>query len=73
MPHITTAERLGREEGMQQGIQQVLLSQVDARFGAVLEEIQEKIHAMKDAERLKQIARMLVTAQSLEELRRAMD
>jgi len=73
MPHVFSAERLGIKKGIQQGMQEVVLSQMDARFGAVPDEIQKRIQDMKDAERLKKIARMLVTVQSLDELRRAMD
>ena len=77
MPHMTSAERLGmkkgREEGMQQGMQRLVLRQMTARFGAIPEDFRQRIQAMKNAEKLEEIATRLVQVQSLDELKRFVD
>lgn len=51
------------------GIQKILLKQITARFGAVPEEIRQKIQAINNTENLERIATLLLTIQSVDELK----
>ena len=69
-----------KNEGLQQGLQQGLLQGLlqdaremvldafDAKFGRVPSHVQEKVAAMTDRGKLKQILRTVVKANSLEEV-----
>jgi predicted transposase YdaD len=57
------------KRGIAKGIQQVLLEQIAARFGVVPEEIRQKIQAINDTDNLKRIATLLLTIQSVDELK----
>jgi len=50
-------------------IQQLLLKLVAARFGAVPDEIRQKIQAINNTENLERIATLLLTIQSMDELK----
>ncbi|MCI0696415.1 DUF2887 domain-containing protein [candidate division KSB1 bacterium] len=59
----------GIEKGIPLGIQQILLEQMAARFGVVPEEIRQKIQTINDTDNLKRIATLLLTIQSVDELK----
>ncbi len=59
----------GIEKGIPLGIQQILLKQLAARFGTVPEDIQKKVQAIQDTENLERIATLLLTIQSMDELK----
>ena len=50
-------------------IQHLLLKQLAARFGVVPEDIQKKVQAIHDTENLERIATLLLTIQSMDELK----
>ena len=76
MPYITSAERMGIQKGLQQGLQKGLLQEAremvldafDAKFGSIPSHVHEKVDAMTDREKLKQILRTVIRAESLEEV-----
>jgi hypothetical protein len=51
------------------GIERVLLKLIAARFGAVPEDIRQKIQAINDTENLERIATLLLRIQSVDELK----
>jgi len=59
----------GIEKGIPLGIQQVLLKLITARFGTVPEDIRQKIQASNDSANLEQMATLLLTIQSMDELK----
>ena len=76
MPYVTSAERMGVQKGLQQGLQQGLLQEAremvldafDAKFGQVPSYVHEKVGAMTDRQKLKQILRTVIRAKNLEEV-----
>lgn len=62
MPYVTTAERFGKEEGLQQG----LLTVLEVRFGAQANSIAPRLTALTSDE-LKELMKSTVTVASLEE------
>lgn len=71
---ITWADRLrefalerAREEGLEQGMERVLLRLVERRFGEIPETVRLRVRAL-DAEALEDLADRLLTAASLDEL-----
>jgi hypothetical protein len=63
------AIKKGIEKGIPLGIQQILLEQIAARFGAVPKEIRQKIKATNNPKNLKRIATLLLTIRSKDELK----
>ncbi|MCI0693712.1 DUF2887 domain-containing protein [candidate division KSB1 bacterium] len=59
----------GEQRGIPKGIQQILLKQMAARFGVVPEDLRQKIQAINNTENLEKIATMLLTIQSIDELK----
>ena len=72
MPYVTSAERMGIQKGLQQGLiqdaREMVLDAFDAKFGQVPSHVHEKVVAMTDREKLKQIHRVVVRANNLEEV-----
>lgn len=66
---VQRVEKRGIEKGIPLGIQQILLKLITARFGAVPEEIRQKIQTINDTENLERIATLLLTIQSVDELK----
>jgi hypothetical protein len=66
---VQRVEKRGIEKGIPLGIQQILLEQMAARFGVVPEEIRKRIQAINNTENLKRIATLLLTIQSVDELK----
>jgi hypothetical protein len=71
----TWSERLeakGMEKGLQQGLRalrEVLLSQLEQRFGPLPEETRARVEAISSLERLSRLGRRVLTARSLAALR----
>ena len=69
MPHITSIERLsrqeGRQEGQQEGRQEGILDIVQARFGEVPYTLREHILALRDEAELKRLLRQSALVNSL--------
>jgi predicted transposase YdaD len=59
----------GEQRGIPKGIQQVLFKLIAARFGVVPEDLRQKIQAIDNTENLEKIATMLLTIQSVDELK----
>ncbi len=72
MPYVTSAERMGIQKGLQQGVLQeareMVLDAFDAKFGSVPSHVHKKVGATTDREELRQIHRVVVRANSLEEV-----
>ena len=74
MPYITSVERIGRAEGLQQGLQQELqglqqmvLEALDERFGELPETVSDAIHQIQDREQLRLLLRQVIRSESLAE------
>jgi len=68
---MTWSEKLkaeGQREGKREGMRQLLLLQLDRRFGPLPERIRQKVETITSVQRLTRIAEKLVTAGSLREL-----
>lgn len=58
----------GRQEGRAEGMHQILLRQLDRRFGPLSEELRRKIEEIQSTRRLNLLADRILTAGSLQEL-----
>jgi hypothetical protein len=75
MPYITSVERIGMEKGMQKGIQQgkqlgaadMLLRQIERRFGPPSDMVRERI-TRADSDTLMQWSERMLDAQNLDDL-----
>jgi hypothetical protein len=65
MPHITSIERLSRQEGRQEGRQEDILDIVQARFGEVPYALREHILALRDEAELKRLLRQSALVNTL--------
>jgi len=64
--------KLGEQKGLQEGtrsLQQVLLMQLDQRFGPLPERVQRQVEAINSLRRLTRLAEQVLTVGSLRELR----
>jgi hypothetical protein len=59
--------RKGRQEGREE-VRQLLLEQLGQRFGPLPKSVQQRVEAISSMERLKQIARQILVAQTLDEM-----
>jgi hypothetical protein len=64
---MTWSEKM-KAEGQKEGMRQVLLMQLDQRFGPLPEKIREKVESTTSIQRLTRIAGKVLTAGSLREL-----
>jgi hypothetical protein len=76
MPYITSVERIGRAEGLQQGLQQgrdctgiaqMVLEALDERFGTLSETISDAIHQIQDPAQLRLLILQAIRSESLAE------
>ena len=67
MPHVTLFEELSREEGRQEGRQGCILDLLETRFGEVPVAIRDRVRALYDEARLKEMLRRAAVIPSLEE------
>lgn len=58
----------GRQEGLLEGSRELLLSQMEERFGSVPEEARRQVEALQDLDELKKLARRIVSASTLDDL-----
>ena len=65
MPYVTSFERLARQEGRQETLQEDVLDILEARFGTLPEEVRQSVRAIGDNVRLKQLHRRAVLVESL--------
>ena len=68
MPHITSIERLSRQEGRQEGRQEDILDIIQARFGEVPYTLREHILAVGDEAELKRLLRQSALVNTLPDL-----
>jgi hypothetical protein len=64
---MTWSERI-EAEGERKGVQQVLLRQLDRKFGPLPEEIRQKVQTISSMKRLIRLTERILTARSLREL-----
>ncbi|HEY4592226.1 MAG TPA: DUF4351 domain-containing protein [Thermoanaerobaculia bacterium] len=58
----------GRQEGRQEGMRQILLQQIERRFGPLPEEKRSRVEAITSPSRLKRLADKILTAKSLQDM-----
>ena len=68
MPYVTSVERLAHQEGTEKGIREVLLQTIQIRFGQIPDPLRASIDACSSAEKLTELHRHALLAQSLDEL-----
>ena len=61
---------LGRQEGVRQALAEVLVEDLELRFGGVSGPLAERIHSIRELDALKGLRRKLREAASLEEYER---
>lgn len=66
MPYITTAERIGKEEGMLIDAREMVLEALDIRFNNVPEDICEKIKALNNRMLLKKLHKSAIQSEDIE-------
>ncbi|WP_448573507.1 hypothetical protein [Trichothermofontia sp.] len=73
MPYITSLERIAKEEGLQQGLRDGVLANIDVvlevKFGEAGLQLLPEIRAIESVETLQTILQTLRTANSLDEIR----
>ena len=69
MPYITSVERLGRQEGRQEGEAAIVLRLLTLKFGAPSDAVRQRIESA-DADTLLQWSERILTAQTLDEVLR---
>ncbi|MCF7669329.1 MAG: hypothetical protein K9N48_06090, partial [Verrucomicrobia bacterium] len=80
MPYVTSIERLGRKEGLQEGLQKGRMEALradiaevlEARFGGVPGEMKSKVNAIADEQELRGLLRKAAMLPSIEDFEREM-
>lgn len=67
MPYITSIEQMGREDGLREGRREAVFDTLEARFGPIPESIRTKLGNVSKLERLRELGRLAVTVESLED------
>ena len=65
MEYVTSVERLAKEEGREEGMREMLIDLLQARFEVLAPELIEKINQIEDSDRLKALHRAALTIMSL--------
>jgi hypothetical protein len=65
MPYLTSVERFGIQQGLQEGIAAALA----ARFGTAGKRLMSRVRALHDVAELRALSKAIPTAASLQELR----
>jgi hypothetical protein len=68
MPYVTSFERLAKQEGIEQGLRNLLFQTLEIRFGQVPEELRASINTCSNPERLSDVHRQALLANSIDEL-----
>jgi hypothetical protein len=66
MRYVTSIERLGREDGIKEGVLRTLLRQLRRRFESVPEEVQTRLNEY-EVEQLEELSDVVLTVESLDE------
>ncbi len=76
MKYVTSIERLGRQEGLKDGMlstaREMVLEAIDARFQVIPEDLAAKVKKIDGRKTLKSLHREAITCQSIDALREAM-
>jgi hypothetical protein len=71
MPFITTPERIGRQQGLKEGLLKGIEALLDLRFGAPGLQLMPQVRSFQDADGLENILKKVKTATTFEEVQRA--
>jgi len=66
--YLKEGRRDGLKEGRQEGMRELLLRQIERRFGPLAEEKRRRVEAITSPARLKRLADKILTASSLDEM-----
>jgi hypothetical protein len=66
--YTTSFHRAGIKEGIVQGMQTLLISLLEARFGPLSEQVRKKVEGIEASEELEALSLKVLTAKSLEEM-----
>jgi flagellar biosynthesis/type III secretory pathway protein FliH len=85
MPYVTSIERMAFERGRRQGVEEArqegfregfaegilpgIAWGLEFKFGSAGRRLRRKVRAIRDVERLRQLARAIPTAESLDDIR----
>jgi hypothetical protein len=72
-PMLGGVERLGMTKGIVQGKQELLLNQLQARFGKVPARLRRRLQAMQDPDVLTELGLRLLTVESLSDFEELLD
>ena len=67
MAHLSTAERIGRQIGREEGRRDLLLDQLTVKFGPLDPQVVARVNGLAPAE-LERVGRAILSAQTLEDL-----
>jgi len=70
MPYITTAERIGREEGMLADAREMVLEALDIKFNKVPEDINDAIRRLNNRLMLKKLLRSAIQSKDIQGFRK---
>jgi hypothetical protein len=70
MPYVTSVERLSREEGRVEMLQEAVLTNLEIQFQSVPENIRKAVSAIGEVERLRELQRLTLRVASLEAFER---
>jgi hypothetical protein len=69
MPYVTSVERLAKEEGRKEELLEVIEAGLQGKFGRAGLKLLPKIRALKNNAQLRDVAKTLMTADSLDAIR----
>ena len=73
MPYITTAERIGKQQGLQQGITQGIKAILEIKFGDEGHELRSRAAKMKNVKTLQALMAKIKLVQNLSEAEKVFD
>jgi hypothetical protein len=62
----------GREEGREEGLVEAIGVALEAKFGAAGKRLLPRVRALRDADKLRALTRVLISAESLDEVKAAL-
>lgn len=72
MPYISSIERLAKQQGICEGMQNLLVVTLNSKFGASGKRLEPRIRRIEDVAKLEELQKLLVTSSSLPEFRAAL-